>query len=190
MAQLIDHSTATGVRAALRKGRRVYESIDGNSSGWRVNEDPEFHGGVIVSYQESPVATYSGISREASIESSYRLYTEILEESGYKVERRSDGTLSAHTPYELEGDLVRSALARAREAVEASSMEITTRKAGPWSVWVVYTDTAVPERTRRGELSFDLETGYKFRTFFHKGERTRDLAQIVGEVKEELLAAE
>jgi hypothetical protein len=190
MAQLTNHSTANGVRAALCKGGRVYESVSNSTSGWNVDVDPEFYGGVIVSYQESSITTYSGVSREASIASSYRLYTEILEEAGYKVEQRADGTLSVHTPSELERDLVRSALAEAREAVEGCSMDITTRKAAPWSIWVIYTDTAVPERTRRGELSFDLEAGYKFRTFFYWGERTRDLVQVVKEVTEELLAAE
>lgn len=188
MTQLVDHSTAREVRIAMMKCGGLY-AADSTGSGWAIQDDPEMFGGVIVSYEEKPWTSYA-CDREEYITGAYARYTEVLQEAGFVVERREDGTLAVHMPTELEQSFVRMALAEAREAVESLSPSITTRKAGLWSIFVIFTDEDVPERSRRGELSFQTEGGYKFRTFFHRPDRrTRDLKKVVGEVKEELVDA-
>lgn len=90
----------------------------------------------------------------------------------------------------IENGEMRLALAEAREAVEALHINISTRTTGPWGIRIILTNEYMPERSRSGELSYDPELGgYKFCTFLYHGRRTRDLAQVVREVKEELLGA-
>lgn len=79
------------------------------------------------------------------------------------------------------------ALAEARDAIEGDDLAYSTRKAGPWSIFVLY---LVPftNKARRAEVHYDEESGtYRASIFGMTGERTPRLKRVVEQLRAELI---
>jgi hypothetical protein len=78
------------------------------------------------------------------------------------------------------------ALFAAREAIEADDLSFSTRKAGPWSIFVLALEP-FKNRARRAEVSYSEASGYRVAFFGRYNEHTHDLRVVVQQLHDEMI---
>jgi hypothetical protein len=136
-------------------------------AGFAAERQRDSEGGLVDSILVGPPGTefYTDVQRRR---------WEIVKEERTRLQQQKDDQTT------------KDSLLLAREVIENDNLAYSTRKAGPWSIFVFY---LVPfkNRARRAEVFFDFDLGgYSVSYVGRRHERTFDLTKVVEILRDEL----